>query len=372
MRPFAESVTGFASRYRSDIFYRTGWNVVLLQIGFAAALLVTMLLALSAMYDEVVVALVQSISDSIAQGVAAGTAPRLDTSLIYSLEYEKQRAMVISAAGILTLAATFGYLITRIALVPTGNALKSQKQFIGNVAHELRTPLSIIKTNTEVALFNETLDTDTADTLRSNVEELNRISDIINNLLSMSAFLRPEKVVFSNVDVNAVIDRVESTYADLVEHRKVGVTITKSEHHMIWGNAPAVEQMLGNVFKNAVNCTLEGGHVSIETEENFRGQLEIIIKDTGIGISEKDLQHIFEPFYRGDQSRTRISGSSGLGLAIVSELVKIHKGTIIITSEVGKGTTVRIALPNGHKHTREKPTDEGSKEVRIDFSKKLF
>jgi len=369
LKPFAESVTAFARRYRRDIFYRTGWNVVLLQVGFAVVVLGIMLFALSMMYDEVVTGLISSITDSIAKSIVSGTAPNLDSTMIaYNLEYEKQRAMVLAGSGVLAVAATFGYLITRIALVPAGNALKSQKQFVGNVAHELRTPLSIIKTNTEVALFNERLDTDTQETLRSNIEELDRISDIINNLLSMNALLRPEKMEFSNVDMSPILERVASSLEDLAEHKRISIVVSKNDYCFVWGNASAIEQIVSNVVKNAINYSLVGGTVQISTEPNYRGQMDIIVEDSGVGIGEKDLDRIFEPFYRGDQSRNRASGGSGLGLAIVSELVKIHKGSISIKSDLGKGTIVTITLPC-RKNRKEKEAGSGPGEIAIDFSK---
>lgn len=360
---FAESVTGSAYKYRHDIFYRTGWNVVVLQVGFASILLVMVVASLNLLYDEIIVGLLNSIASTI----ASGGSPTYDSiSIATSLEYEKQKNMVLTGAGILIAAAIFSWLITRMALSPTRNALDSQKQFVGNIAHELRTPLSIIKTNTEVALFNERLDADTMDILRSNVEELDRISNIINNLLSMSALLRPEKMAFTNVSLGAIIDRVTELLGDLATRKDVTLEAQKSAERAVWGNAVALEQIVMNIVKNAVNYTPAGGRVLIATDTDLTGKIELSVQDTGIGIHEKDLHYIFEPFYRGDQSRNRISGGSGLGLAIVAELVKLHKGTITMRSTPGHGTTVIISLPP----SREKPKPKGSEhELAIDFSK---
>ncbi len=339
---FAESVIGFAYKYRHDVFYRTGWNVVVLQVGFASVLLVIVVASLNLLYDEIIQGLVASIAASL----ASGSSPVLDSfSIAANLEYEKLKNMVLTGTGILIAAAVFSWLITRMALSPTRNALDSQKQFVGNIAHELRTPLSIIKTNTEVALFNEKLDADTADTLRSNVEELDRISHIINNLLSMSALLRPEKMEFSAVDINAILDRVVALLSDLASRKNIELEVRNGTNRAVHGNAAALEQILMNVVKNAMAYTPVGGRVTVSTDMDLGGRIEIRVDDSGIGISEKDLAHVFEPFYRGDQSRNRKTGGSGLGLAIVSELVKVHKGTISMRSVVGEGTTVIIALP---------------------------
>lgn len=362
---FAESVTDFAYKYRHDVFYRTGWNVVLLQIGFATVLLAIMAVSLNLLYDQII----QGLVNSIAASLASGTSPSLDSiSIAASLEYEKQRNIVLTATGVLIAAAVFSWLITRMALSPTRNALDSQKQFVGNIAHELRTPLSIIKTNTEVALFNERLDADTADTLRSNVEELDRISHIINNLLSMSALLRPEKMEFTNVDTDLIIDRVVSVLADLSERKQIAITVVRGPQRMVWGNAAALEQIMINIVKNALNYTPNGGGVKVSSESNYLGQIELRVEDTGIGIAEKDFYHIFEPFYRGDQSRNRKSGGSGLGLAIVSELIKVHKGSILIRSTPNVGTTVVVTLRPGHKQKTGETPQISENEVAMDFS----
>lgn len=317
------------------------------------------------MYDEVVTGLIQRLAES----VASGTDPFLDsTAIAYDLEYERQRAMVLAASAILALAATFGYLITRIALVPTGNALASQKQFVGNVAHELRTPLSIIKTNTEVTLFNENLDGETRETLVSNLEELDRISDIINNLLSMNALLRPEKMKFKNVDMGSIVDRSLSSLSELVDHKNVRIEVRKSEYRSVWGNPSGLDQIVVNVLKNAINFTPAGGTITLVVEPSHNGHIDLTIEDQGVGISEKDLEHIFEPFYRGDRSRSRASGGSGLGLAIVSELVKIHKGAISIKSAPNAGTSVKIKLPCGKDDKGGASSDPGVSEVVVDFS----
>lgn len=368
LKQFAESATGFAYKYRKDVFYRTGWNVLLLQVGFALVLLAITLISINALYDEVVDGLVISIVNAISSGANPEVA---GFSISNSLEYERQKSMLFSATGILVAAAVFSWLITRIALTPTRNALETQKQFVGNIAHELRTPLSIIKTNTEVTLFDDTLDRGLRETLESNVEELDRISDIINNLLSMNALLRPEKIEFTNIDPSATVTRVVTVLEGLSSHKSIRVDTSISTTRAIWGNAAALEQILTNVVRNALNYTPQGGKVSVSVEAGTGSRVDIRVEDTGMGIEEKDLERIFEPFFRGDASRNRKSGGgSGLGLAIVSELVKLHKGSIRIRSAPGAGTTVVISLPGGKERDgRRTSKAEERNETRIDFSR---
>ena len=288
--------------------------------------------------------------------------------IVENLEYLKDRNFVLIAAGIALLTAIFGYLLARLTLAPTRNALESQKIFIGNVAHELRTPLSIIKTNTEVTLFDESLPQDARDTLTSTVEELDRISDIINNLLSLNVLVRPEKIAFGNVDISVVVDRVLAHLSGFTQRKNIQISVEKSEYATVWGNLTALEQIVMNVMKNAANYTPEGGTIKAHVTPDYRGHIVVTIEDSGIGIREQDLLHIFEPFYRADTSRTRGSGGSGLGLAIVSELVKLHRGSITIKSSPGHGTSVAITLPCGRTEHKDSENDE-VQQISVDFSK---
>lgn len=357
--------TAFVRRYQTDVFFRTGLHVILLQVGLTLALLSLVYVFVSALYEEVVFTLL----DAISTAIEARDFSSIDSSLLaQDLEYTKLKSAVLFGTVILMLASVFGYLAGRLALSPARRALESQKQFVGNIAHELRTPLAVLKTNTEVTLFEEHLPKSARELLTSNLEELSRISNIINNLLSMNRLLRPERIVFSDININGVIEHTLLSLAPLVNRKNIHVTFTEKTPLSVWGNTAGVEQIMMNVIKNALNYTPQGGSVTIEARPTVLGRIEVMISDTGMGIPEKDLDHIFEPFYRGDRSRTKqgSDAGSGLGLAIVSELVKIHRGRISISSEVGVGTTVTITLPSRGKKNSLVPNP---REVFVDFLK---
>lgn len=332
---------------------------------FSVFLLALIGVLIDYLYRDISIAIVSGVRESIA---ASSTGPIAAT--IPSLE--EIRTQNISVIALLTALATvtFGYLLTRVALSPTRNALASQKQFIGNVAHELRTPLAVIKTNTEVALFSQEIPDDTRAIMNSNIEELDRVSQIINNLLSLSASVRPERIEFSPVDVGAVASEVLEKLNSLARVRNLDISLRKGSTAYVWGNPAALEQVLMNVVKNAINYTGRGGHVSVTVEAIGESHVEIIVQDSGTGIAKSDLFRIFEPFYRAEQSRNRAMGGSGLGLAIVSELVKLHRGKITVRSALGRGTTVVISLPSApipasDPTIRERRTLD---EVAVDFS----
>lgn len=314
------------------------------------------------LYHDLSLAIVTGVRDQLLAGGESGT----DAAQLL----DEIRSDNITAISVITAAATitFGYLLTRVALSPTRNALSSQKQFIGNIAHELRTPLSIIKTNTEVTLLGDVVSTETRKTLESTVEELDRLSDIINNLLSLSASVRPERIDFTPININSIIADVVRKLDGLARLRKLEVTIRSGQSCYVWGNASALEQIFTNIIKNAINYTSRGGHISITSEHIGSSHVEIVVTDSGSGIARQDLFHIFEPFYRAEPSRNRAKGGSGLGLAIVSELVRLHRGKITVRSAVGRGTTVFISLPLAPAPAREHVHKGFFDEVAIDYS----
>ena len=336
-------VTGFAHRYRDDSFLRTEVSIVALEVGYAILVTAISIAALSVLYNQVV----QGITGAIASILTSPHATFSPEAISHELEAMRTREIVSLAGLILVTAAVFGYLVTRFALAPARNALAAQKRFIGNIAHELRTPLSVIRTNTEVRLLDNDVSDEARGVHESNLEELDRISNLINNLLTLNALLKPGELPFGNVELEKVVRRVFARLAPLARRHKVRTTLRASHDYPVWGNSAALEQIVTNLVKNAIQYTRDG-EVRVAIGPALRG-IELVVVDTGTGIQSEDLVRIFEPFYRGDRARTRNGGAgSGLGLAIVNELVKLHDGYIRIQSTPGAGTRVSIILPRGH------------------------
>lgn len=361
-----ESGTAWLNKYRFDPFFRTEVNVVLLQVAFALVILGLVGTAFTLLYRDIA----SAIAEGIRAGLVSESPAALGPAIVAEIEAIRTETLVGIVAVVAATTTFFGYVIARVTLAPARNALASQKQFIGNIAHELRTPLSIVKTNTEVALLEGSLSAELKQTLANNIDELDRVSEIINNLLSLSALLRPERLEFVSVDLSELAERVVEKFAQLARRGEHNIIMRKSPHAHVWANPAALEQIVGNILKNAIAYTPRGGDISMTIAPAMNNFIEISIQDTGIGIARKDLFRIFEPFYRAEQSRNRAQGGSGLGLAIVSELLKMLGGKIMIRSAVGRGTTVTVLLPAARRHAfvGGQELHEGLNEVAVDFS----
>ncbi len=338
-------VTNFTNRYRFDLFFRTECNVIALQVVFIVLVLILIAFSFNYLYHDISKTLFNEISNNINTGKVI--TPGSLGSIISGVDYLMTKNLLAIIIIIISITVFFGYLVAQVTLIPAKNSLNAQKQFIGNIAHELRTPLSIIKTNIEVSLLKKSFDDDyIKKMLNSNVEELNRISDTINNLLSFNTLVRPENIKFENVDLSKTVDFVVGNLSDLIKSKYLILTLKKPPEAIIKGKAVALEQIVINLLTNAINYTPEGGSINLIIEEKYNQKsVELRIEDTGVGIAREDLFHIAEPFYRADPSRARNHSGSGLGLAIVNELVKLHNGKIFIKSVLKEGTTVTVSFP---------------------------
>jgi heavy metal sensor kinase len=220
--------------------------------------------------------------------------------------------------------------------------LQSQKQLITDISHELRTPLTVIKG--EVGLMKKYKQYD-LESLVSIENEVDRLSRLVGNLLFLSqaeAGAMPLDIKNFSLDelLCEVFHHVQTLAAD-----RLSITIQKMDQIEMQGDRDRIKQVLLNLLGNAIQYTPEGGRIIIELS-NEGANAKIKIEDNGPGIAKKDLQKIFDRFYRGEKSRTRSHSSGfGLGLSISQYIVNLHNGSIDVTSEIGEGTTFTVLLP---------------------------
>ncbi len=366
LRPFGALVTGWLDRYRKDLFFRTDITIAALQIAFVLVILFAFWILLSYAGRELSIAIAEAFGKVLANG-----APPPIESILADVARTRLTLLSITFFVLAVLTGSFGYLVARITREPARRSLERQKRFISDIAHELRTPLSIIRMNTDLALMDDDVPQRARESFEKNNEELVRISDTINNLLSLTALVHPERIPFADTDLLAIANDAITKLGDLALTKDVTIKLNNKNGHMVWGNQTALGQIVFNLIKNAVIYTPSGGTVTVTIEPDIHHNVRFSVQDTGIGIASEDLTHIFEPFYRAERSRTRERGGSGLGLAIVFEMVKLHRGSIGVQSNVGAGTTVTVSLPAKGLRIRlpqrTKPKEEG-KEVFMDFS----
>jgi signal transduction histidine kinase len=369
-RPFAALGTGLFNKYRFDIFFRTECNIIALQVLFSVSILAAIAVGTRYFYADISRKVVEGIvmilqSENPSQNIAVNVARQI--------EYQQTDTLIMASAILIIVTLIFSYVLARLTLKPTREALATQKRFIGNIAHELRTPLSIIKTNTEVRLLDPDVPAQARKTHESNLEELDRASEIINNLLTLNTLVRPENIEFKSVNLREIVEKAVRHFKNLAHKKNITIEMHTEGGmtHTVWGNATALEQIVGNLIKNALLYTRVGGSITILTRKALGGFIELSVQDTGIGIEKEDLDKVFEPFFQIESSRKRRGGGSGLGLAIVNELVRLHKGKIAIRSVPKRGTTVIINLPQAEEvqNPARKPGSARG-EILIDFSNK--
>jgi signal transduction histidine kinase len=224
-------------------------------------------------------------------------------------------------------------------------AFESQRLFMADAAHELKTPLSILRANWESEINNPTLSLEIKEKIVQDIETISRLSHMINNLLllSQTEFIETN-FEFNTLRLDEVIQEVIVDTQMLTEIKSQEFQVIEIPPITLQGDKNRLYQLFFNLIDNAINYTPEEGRVSLTLRSE--GEWNIVdIRDNGPGIPPEDLPHIFERFYRVQKDRARRTGGSGLGLSICKHIVEAHKGTIEVESKIGMGTLFRVKLP---------------------------
>ncbi len=238
------------------------------------------------------------------------------------------------------LAETFNEMLEKIQQV-----FISQKQFIQDVSHELRTPLTIMRGELEVALKRQRSPQEYSSILQSSLEETAKIGKLLENLLAL-ARLDSSSVSLARdtVDISAIMRDILDDMEILAHQKGIEIDFVSQEGIILPIDKDQIMRSFINILENAIKYTPEKGHISVEViREN--AYAIITITDTGIGIPEQDLPHIFDRFYQADSSRS--SAGFGLGLSIALSIIEAHGGSITVESTPKQGTTFLISLPMG-------------------------
>jgi signal transduction histidine kinase len=238
------------------------------------------------------------------------------------------------------LADTFDNMLERLE-----QAFESQKQFIQDASHELRTPIAIAQTNIEVLEMEEKATPEDYKQLVDVIKlSLKRMNDVNNNLLLLSEGT-PAQSRWARVDVVKLLNEVyEETNAE-ARASSIDLEWQPPESRLfVCGDSMQLKQVMINLVDNAIKYNRSGGMVKLSAQI-AADNIIIEVSDTGIGISPEDIDHVFDRFFRVEKSRSRDKGGSGLGLAIVRKIVEDHGGRVSLESKPGEGSTFSVILP---------------------------
>ena len=238
------------------------------------------------------------------------------------------------------LARTFDEMIARL-----DDAFRRQRQFTADASHELRTPLTTIKGQAEVALSKPRDAAAYREILQSVNEEVDRLIRLVGSLLTL-ARADAGQIPIADEDVNLgdLIAAVVEQVRPMGERRSLNIEVHPGPPVVLQGDEDLLLQLLLNLLDNAIKYTRPGGAVTVGWSVGA-GQVELWVRDTGIGIAEEHVERIFDRFYRVDRARSRTGGGAGLGLSICRWIVEAHGGYITVRSEPGQGAVFTVRLP---------------------------
>lgn len=218
-----------------------------------------------------------------------------------------------------------------------------RKQMVADIAHELRTPISVMQGTLE-AMLDGILPPD-AEELRGLHDETLHLTRLVADLRTLSlADAGQLALERQQLDVGALVQEVVRRMKPLAEEKGIALGHTLADTPPLQADAQRLTQVVTNLIDNALRYTPRGGDVQVSVEQ-ANGQVRIGVSDDGPGIPAEALPHVFDRFWRGEKSRNRAGGGSGLGLAIVRQLVEAHGGSVGVESEVGSGATFSVLLP---------------------------
>ena len=305
-----------------------------------------------------------SVKGRPAQGVVRNTQllELIDYTLAHNSQQERQ-VTVFSGTDPITLQThamplrdevnnSVGVLLVMNDLTKLNRLENIRQDFVANVSHELKTPITVIKGYIETLLDGALAEQDTArNFLRVAASQANRLDAIVDDLLTLSRIedKTDQNVVTSPASAQQVLKNALEACAPLAEEKGIQLEVECAPELMAPMNQPLLEQAVINLLNNAIAYSSAEGTVLLRCREGKKSDggmlLHLSVIDKGPGIAKEHLPRIFERFYRPDKARSRDMGGTGLGLAIVKHIVQAHRGTVEVESILGKGSTFTITLP---------------------------
>jgi two-component system sensor histidine kinase CiaH len=239
-----------------------------------------------------------------------------------------------------------GLFLAGRALIPIRNSWEKQQRFVADASHELRTPTAVIHAQTELLFRHPTHSIEQeSPNIAVILKESKRMSKLLDDLLTLARTDSNQLEIQSSViALDSLLREISKQFQLLASTKEIDIIVELQEPLSLWGDEGRIRQLLIILLDNALKYTPPSGHIEVagRYQSNY---VYISVSDSGCGIAEDELPHVFERFYRGDKVRSRAEGGTGLGLSIAQWIVDAHGGIIRIESKINVGTKVELLFP---------------------------
>jgi len=268
-----------------------------------------------------------------------------DPDLIDEIRRRIVLTLVLIDSGILVISGGLGYFLAGRTLKPIQNMVDEQNRFISDASHELKTPLTSLKVGMEVFLRDKRPKLgDAKAVISESMSEISRLQSLSESLLQLTQYQKTNsQIKFSRILSSVFIAAAVKKLEPLAAAKKIAISFPR-EDFLINGNLYSLTDLLVILLDNAIKYSDNNTKIKVNAFSS-EDKLFIKVQDEGYGIPKEHFPRLFERFYRIDKSRSRDEGGTGLGLAIVKHIAQVHKGTVEVESEPGKGSTFTIILP---------------------------
>src|ERR1043166_5479315 len=272
----------------------------------------------------------------------------VERSIEHMRRFMEQYAWLIgtfaaAALAALVLVIVGGFVLARQSTIPVERSIEQMRRFMADAAHELRTPVTLLRTRTEVALAQARDPSGDAAAFQAIAREADRLGGIVGDLLTLArADAGERRMTRATLYLDDIAAHSVAAVRPLAERKGVTLAVGSFDEAQILGDAELVERLLLIVLDNAIKYTAAGGNVRLDVSARD-GQRAVIVTDTGVGIAAAELPRIFERFYRGDGARQRAEGA-GLGLPIARWIADSHGARLLVASDT-TGTRVQVDFP---------------------------
>lgn len=257
--------------------------------------------------------------------------------------------LVVGVVIAIILSSIGSIWLNQQAMQPIEASFERLRQFTADASHELRSPLMAISSNVEVALkYADGMRPEDRDVLLAIASATEQMTRLTEDLLLLARTDRALPMALTPVNLSQLLAQLVQLYQPQAQQQQLALETVIEPNLVLNGDVAALTRAFTNLLQNALRYTPSGGRVWINAKR-LSHQVEVAVKDTGIGIAPEHLEKVFERFWRADQARHYHQSSTGLGLAIVQAIVHSHQGSVEVTSQLGEGTCFTVKLPLQHR-----------------------